>query len=146
MRGEKAAQLFEQGYNCAQAVSVAFCDLTGLTEKQAAMAASSFGGGFGRQREVCGAVSGMVLVLGMLEGYYDPADAQGKKDQYALVQKLSDIFRQEAGSIICREILDNPSTDPTPQTRSAQYYAMRSCTRMVYLAADILEKHLNHDL
>ena len=74
MRGKKAADLFEQGYNCAQAVAVAFCDLTGMTEQQAAMAASSFGGGFGRQREVCGAVSGMFFVLGTLYGYEDPTD------------------------------------------------------------------------
>ena len=143
MRGQKAAELFEQGYNCAQAVSVAYCDLTGLTEKQAAMAASSFGGGFGRQREVCGAVSGMVLVLGMLEGYFDPADNQGKMEQYALVQELCGKFKAEAGSIICRELLKDPSTDPVPQTRSPEYYAMRPCTRMVYLAADILEEYLN---
>lgn len=143
MRGKKAAELFEQGYNCAQAVSVAFCDLTGLTEKQAAMAASSFGGGLGRQREICGAVSGMALVLGMLEGYHDPQDNLGKKQQYALIQELCGKFKEETGSIVCRELLKNPSTDPTPQTRSPEYYALRPCTRMVYLAADILEQHLN---
>lgn len=142
MRGQKAAELFENGYNCAQAVAVAFCDLTGQTEQQAAMTASSFGGGLGRQREICGAVSGMCLVLGMLEGYHDPQDHQGKKDQYALVQKLCDTFRQDAGSILCRDILKNTDTDPTPQRRTPEYYNTRPCARMVYLAADILEEYL----
>lgn len=143
MRGKKAADLFEQGYNCAQAVAVAYCDLMGVTEKQAAMMASSFGGGFGRQREVCGAVSGMCLVLGTLEGYYDPQDQQGKMDQYALVQKLCAMFREEAGSILCRDILKTDDTSPKPQKRTPEYYNTRPCARMVYLAADILEEYLN---
>ena len=143
MRGQKAAELFEKGYNCAQAVAVAFCDLTGMTPQQAAMAASSFGGGFGRQREVCGAVSGMCLVLGMLEGYHDPADQQGKMEQYALVQKLCETFRQDAGSILCRDILKDADTTPKPSLRTPEYYNTRPCARMVYLAADILEEHLN---
>lgn len=142
MRGQKAADLFEKGYNCAQAVAVAFCDLTGQTEKEAAMMASSFGGGLGRQREICGAVSGMALVLGILEGYHDPADQAGKMAQYQLVQRLSDEFRQEAGSILCRDILKDPDTTPKPQARTPEYYATRPCARMVYLAADILEEHL----
>ena len=143
MRGQKAAELFEKGYNCAQAVAVAFCDLTGQTPQQAAMAASSFGGGFGRQREVCGAVSGMCLVLGMLEGYHDPQDQQGKMEQYALVQKLCGVFREDAGSILCRDILKNPDTLPKPELRTPEYYNTRPCARMVYLAADILEEYLN---
>ncbi len=143
MRGQKAADLFEKGYNCAQAVAVAFCDLTGQTEKEAAMMASSFGGGLGRQREICGAVSGMALVLGILEGYHDPADQEGKAAQYQLIQQLSNEFRQEAGSILCRDILKDPDATPTPSARTPAYYASRPCARMVYLAADILEEHLN---
>ena len=64
-----AAELFLKGYNCAQAVAVAFCDVTGLEESFAAKMASSFGGGMGRMREVCGAVSGMLMVAGLLYGY-----------------------------------------------------------------------------
>ena len=144
MRGKKAADLFEKGYNCAQAVAVAYCDLIGMTGQQAAMAASSFGGGFGRQREVCGAVSGMCLVLGMLEGYHDPEDQEAKAAQYALVQKLCGAFREEAGSILCRDILKNPDTLPKPELRTPEYYNTRPCARMVYLAADILEEYLNN--
>ena len=103
-----AAQLFVGGYNCAQAVAVAFSDVTGLDEKFSAKIASSFGGGMGRMREVCGAVSGMLLVAGHLYGYDGPNDGEEKMAHYALVQELAGKFREKAGSIICREILDNP--------------------------------------
>ena len=66
--GEKAVKLFESGYNCAQAVAAAFADVTGLEEKQAARMASAFGGGMGRLREVCGAVTGAAVVLGLRHG------------------------------------------------------------------------------
>lgn len=135
-----AAELFESGYNCAQAVAVAFCDVTGLDEKAAAAIASSFGGGMGRMREVCGAVSGMLLVAGILYGYDTPGDDSVKAAHYQLVQQMADQFRQEAGSIICRDILKNPPSDPKPTKRSAEFYQMRPCTKMVYLAAEILSQ------
>lgn len=141
-RGTQATELFLQGYNCAQAVAVAYSDLIGLTPDFSARMASSFGGGMGRLREVCGAVSGMLLVAGILYGY-DNADADDqKKAHYALVQELAGQFREQAGSIICREILKNPPTDPAPSPRTAEYYAQRPCARMVYIAADILERYI----
>lgn len=141
-RGTQAAELFLQGYNCAQAVAVAYSDLIGLTPDFSARMTSSFGGGMGRLREVCGAVSGMLLVAGILYGY-DHADAdEQKKAHYALVQELAGQFREQAGSIICREILKNPPTDPAPSPRTAEYYAQRPCARMVYIAADILEQYI----
>ena len=140
-----AAELFESGYNCAQAVTVAFCDVTGLEPNAAAAMASSFGGGMGRMREVCGAVSGMLLVAGILFGYNSPGNDEAKADHYRLVQEMAERFRQEAGSIICREILKNPPSDPSPTPRSAEFYQMRPCTRMVYLAAEILSSYLSAD-
>ena len=139
-----AAELFESGYNCAQAVAVAFCDVTGMDEKAAAAMASSFGGGMGRMREVCGAVSGMLLVAGILYGYDTPGDDSVKAAHYQLVQQMAEQFRQETGSIICRDILKNPPSDPTPTVRSAEFYQMRPCTRMVYLAAEILSKVISN--
>ena len=106
--GLKAAELFLSGYNCAQAVAVAFTDVTGLTEAQAAKMASAFGGGMGRMREVCGAVSGMLMVLSYVYGYDTPGDDISKKRLYGQVQALAAGFRAENGSIICREILKNP--------------------------------------
>ena len=140
--GTKAAELFLNGYNCAQAVAVAFCDVTGLEPDFAAKMASSFGGGMGRMREVCGAVSGMLMVLGLLYGYHTPGDDAGKKLQYQAVQALSSQFREQTGSIICREILKNPPSDPNPSPRTAEYYAKRPCARMVLTAASILDDYI----
>ena len=137
-----AGDLFWGGYNCAQSVAVAFCDVTGLEKDFAARMASSFGGGMGRQREVCGAVSGMLMVLGLLYGYDTPGDDVSKKRLYQDIQALCGRFREEVGSIVCREILRNPSTDPTPSPRTAEYYAKRPCARMVMTAARILDRYI----
>ena len=135
----KAAELFLQGYNCAQAVMVAFCDLTGLEQDAAAKQASAFGGGMGGLREVCGAVSGMFMVLGHLYGYESPTDDAAKKLVYEQARELAEKFREQTGSIICREILKNPPTDPNPSPRTAEYYAKRPCARMVMIAAELLD-------
>ena len=100
--GMYAAELFLKGYNCAQAIVVAFSDLTGLSPEFSAKMASSFGGGMGRMREVCGAVSGMLMVAGILYGYDQPEDGLVKKEHYALVQELAGQFREAVGSIVCR--------------------------------------------
>ena len=139
---EKAAQLFLQGYNCAQAMMVAYCDVTGLTPEFAARMASSFGGGMGRMREVCGAVSGMLMVAGLLYGYEIPGDEVSKKAHYHLVQHLAGKFREQAGSIVCREILKNPPSDPNPTPRTAEFYAQRPCARMLMLAAEVLDEYM----
>lgn len=139
----QAADLFLSGSNCAQAVLLAFSDITGLDNKLAAHISSSFGGGMGRMREVCGAVSGMLMVAGILYGYQDPGENdEQKKEHYALVQELSARFRQEAGSIVCREILKNPPSDPNPSPRTEEYYRVRPCARMVMLAAGILDDYI----
>lgn len=138
-RSIKAAELFLGGYNCAQAVAVAFCDLTGMDEKQAARLASPFGGGMGRMREVCGAVSGMFLVLGQLYGYDNCDDDTDKKALYQQVQVLAEEFRRQTGSIICREILKNPPSDPNPTPRTEEYYKARPCARMVMLAVELMD-------
>lgn len=139
---ELAAELFCKGYNCSQAVAVAFRDVTGLSEELSAKMVSSFGGGIGRMREVCGAVSGMMTVLGLLYGYSTPADDEAKRALYKEVQALAGVFRQEAGSIICREILKNPPSDPNPSPRTAEYYKCRPCARMCYIAASTLDKFI----
>lgn len=138
-----AGELFLGGYNCAQSVAMAFSDVTGLSREFSAKMASSFGGGMGRMREVCGAVSGMLMVAGLLYGYATPGDDAAKKAHYARVQELAGAFREEAGSIVCREILKNPPSDPSPSTRTAQYYATRPCARMVMLAARILDDYIS---
>ena len=143
--GMKAAELFLGGYNCAQAVLVAFSDLTGLDADFSAKFSSSFGGGMGRMREVCGAVSGMLMVAGLLYGYDTPGDDDIKKGHYARVQYLSGRFREEVGSIVCREILKNPPSDPNPSPRTKEYYAQRPCARMVLLAGQILDDYIQEN-
>jgi len=140
--GSYAEELFTKGYNCAQAVAVSYCDLTGLTPELTAKLASSFGGGMGRLREVCGAVSGMFMVAGILYGYDDPNDDTAKKNHYALIQELAAAFREKTGSIICRELLENPASDPNPTPRTPEFYKKRPCAYYVRLAAEILEDHI----
>ena len=137
-----AAELFLKGYNCAQAVAVALCDVTGLDETLSARLSSSFGGGLGRLREVCGAVSGMAMVAGALYGYEDPQDDAAKKVHYERIQQLAGQFRNRMGTIICRELLENPPSDPTPSPRTAEYYADRPCARFVMVAAEILDDYI----
>ena len=139
---ERAVELFVEGYSCSQAVAMAFCDVTGLDEKTTARMASSFGGGMGRMREVCGAVSGMLLVAGLLYGYEEAADTAGKRELYAQVQNMAGQFRTEMGSIICRDLLKNPPSDPNPTPRTAKFYQERPCARMVAAAAGIMEDYI----
>jgi C_GCAxxG_C_C family probable redox protein len=137
--GMKAAELFLGGYNCAQAVAVAFCDVTGLDADFTAKLVSPFGGGMGRMREVCGAVSGMYFVLGQLYGYETAGDDVSKKRLYTEVQELAAAFREENGSIICREILKNPPSDPNPTPRTAEFYAKRPCAKMVMTVGRLMD-------
>ena len=141
-RAEYAAQLFTEGYNCAQAVAIAFCDVTGFTKEQTARMVSPFGGGFGRMREVCGAVSGMTFVFGCLYGYEAP-NHEAQLRVYETEQALAAQFKEQAGSIICRDILKNPPSDPAPTPRTAEYYALRPCARMVYRATEVLDNYIS---
>ena len=145
-RAMRAAEAFESGYNCAQAVAVSFADVLGMEEKAIARAISGFGGGFGRLREVCGAFSGLVFVFSALYGYDDPAADTEKMEHYKNIQNLAKEFSAlGTGSIICRQILDNPSSDPQPEARTPEYYALRPCARMCYNAAYILQKYMQEN-
>ncbi len=130
-RIEKAREYFLAGYNCAQAVSAPFYDLIGMDEKTVLRMASSFGGGFGRLRELCGVLSGIGLIAGILYGDLDPADDSTKAAHYALIQEYTEKFRSINGSIVCRHLLDTPDTRPWPDARTAEYYSTRPCARFV---------------
>lgn len=141
-KAEIARENFKKGYNCAQAVLMAFAPDIGLPEETALLMAASFGGGMGRLREVCGAVSAMFMVSGMRDGYMDPKDAAAKRDHYARIQKLAAQFKEENGSYICRELLGRPAgaDTPIPAPRTGEYYQKRPCAELVYSAAAILER------
>ncbi len=141
---ELAMEFFGQGYSCAQAVLLAFCEETGLTKQQAAMLAAPFGGGMGRLRQVCGAFSAALMVMGFLEGVSAPDDEQAKADQYAEIQRWAKVFEDQNGSIICRELLkDVPTTHGSiPQPRTEEYYAQRPCMAIVGRAAGMIDTFL----
>ena len=143
-RGTKAKALFLDGYNCSQAVVLAFADEIGIDEVALLKMSSSFGGGMGRLREVCGAVSGMYIVLGFFRGYDSPNDFEGKKRLYSEIQELAAKFREKYGSIVCRELLSGvPHTDgAVPEKRTDDYYKKRPCGEQIEYAAYILNEFL----
>lgn len=144
-KGQIARKYFEEGYNCSQAVVLAFAENFGLDKKTAVMIASPFGAGMGRLREVCGAVSGMFMVLGLKYGNDDPKNFQAKTELYKKVQNLAESFKQENGSIICRELLGLPqkgASAPVPEKRTEEYYKKRPCSQIVEYAADLLEEFI----
>lgn len=104
-RIEKAVEFFKSGYNCSQSVVLAFADMYGFTQEQAARMAASFGGGIGRMRQTCGAACGMFLLAGLETGATDPKDREGKGANYAVVQELAAEFKKRNGSTICAELL-----------------------------------------
>ena len=138
-KGEIAKSYFkDEGLNCAQAVLCAFCDETGLSYETSLALASSFGGGMGRLREVCGAVSGMFMVAGLMYG-----NENKKADHYKLIQDLANEFKEENGSIICRELIGVKGPEaPTPEKRTEKYYLKRPCAELVEMAADIMDKYI----
>ena len=141
---EKAANNFREGYNCAQSVLLAFANKVGLKENVALKLASSFGGGMGRLREVCGAVSAMFIIAGILKGYTEPNNDIVKANHYKLIQDLAAEFKLKHGTIICRELLglDGTEFSPIPSARTDEYYKERPCEEFIRCAAEIVEEDL----
>jgi len=142
-RSEKAKELFKSGYNCSQAVVGVFCEELGLDFETAMKVACSFGGGMGRMREVCGTVTGMFMASGLaLAGSGNAPEV--KKAQYEHVQELAKRFKDQNGSIICRELLEGvgATSTPTPDARTENYYKKRPCVELVGDAVEILERYL----
>lgn len=142
-KADKAKELFKSGYNCSQAVLGVFCEELGLDFDTAMKISSSFGGGMGRMREVCGTVSGMFMAAGLAYSSSD-SSAQNKTEQYKIVQELAKRFKDRNGSIICRELLQGieNSTTPTPSERTETYYKKRPCIELVSDSVEILEQYL----
>ena len=138
---EKAMSIFREGYSCSQSLILAFEDEIEIDKSTALKIASSFGAGMGRLREVCGAVTGMFIVAGILYGYDSPEDREGKIEHYSLIQKLGGEFSEKHGSIVCRELLglDLKKDIPVPEKRTKEYYKKRPCAELVGDAAEILE-------
>ena len=146
-RVERAQNFFKSGYNCAQAVVMAFDDVMGLSTEELARLAAPFGGGMGRMREVCGTVSGMAFLAGAIKPSVDPSNLEERKENYALVQTFADKFRAENGDIVCRRLLGlepivERNETAMPSERTAEYYRKRPCSEYVGCAARIVAEHL----
>ena len=145
---EKAAKLFYDGYNCAQAVFGAFADEIGIPMETAAKMASALGGGLCRMRETCGAVSGGMLALGTLQGYDISGDDQIKMALYARGQRVMKAFKEIYGTFCCRELLgllENAPLTPVPSPRTEEYYKARPCARFIYEMARLVEEELKRE-
>ena len=157
----KAEENFKSGYNCAQAVVKVFADEAGIDSDTLVRLAQGFGGGMSRQREVCGAVSGMVMIASLLCGSSDPADKSAKDNCYDKIQALCQKFREQNGSIICRELLglvpmgqsEAALKNKTPvehkvessvsSERTTEYYKKRPCALLCADAAELLADFLS---
>lgn len=143
-RSQEAKDNFINGMNCAQAVFSAFGDVTGFDKETSYRISSSFGGGIGRLREVCGALSGALMVLGWLEGTYPVTDGEAKAEHYRMIQEIAKRFENEIGSIKCWKILGIPEgpSVPVPEYHTPEYLATRPCPGCVEAAARILDEFL----
>lgn len=134
---------FMSGCNCSQAVFSAFSDITGIDPELSLKMSSSFGGGMGRLREVCGAFSGILMVLGCLYGYSDVKNPSLKSQHYRRVQELAQEFKKRTGSLICREHLGlTGASTPDSPVRTAEFYKTRPCARLIQTAAEIMDEYI----
>ena len=139
-RVEQAVLNFQSGYNCAQAVFLAYSDLLEVDMEMAKKMSVSFGGGMGRMREVCGTVSAMAMLAGFKYPVEDPKDQEARKRNYAAVQSMANRFKERFGSIVCRDLLaakEAALTDPAPSLRTKEFYERRPCARFVAESARI---------
>lgn len=141
VRKRRAMEFFLEGYNCTQSVVLAFEDLLpSACRDEILCMASAFGGGMGRLREVCGSVSGMFLIAGLLYGYSGPETGTKKAELYGKIQELAHRFEEKNGSIVCRELLGLSVKEetPVPSARTEEYYKKRPCKELIGMAAEIL--------
>ena len=145
---ERAVELFKEGFNCSQSVFTAFAYRFGMDEETALKVSAGLGGGLGRMREVCGAVSGGAMVIGSICSATEGKDGDSKQKNYELVREFAEKFAKENGSIICRELLEldvKMEKSAKPEERTAQYYKKRPCVELVECAARIIEEMIKEN-
>lgn len=145
-RSEKAVAYFKEGYNCCQSIVLAFFDLVNIDKTELLKIASGFGGGLGRLRETCGAVSGMIIIAGLLYGYDVPDTDLLKKELYRTIQELGLSFEDKNGSLTCRDLLksEEKHSNYIPSKRTKDFYDNRPCANLIFSAAEILEKYIEN--
>jgi len=143
-RTTRAVDFFKEGYNCSQSVVMAYADYFPFEIETLKRLSAPFGAGMGRLREVCGAATGMFMVLGMVKPASDPLDINAKTANYETVQKTASAFKQKLGSFICADLLEMTREPQSviPNDRNATYYAERPCALCVAVGAEILGKEL----
>lgn len=144
-RDRMAREYFRDGYNCCQSVLLAFKDVIDLPADKIAAISAGFGGGMGRLREICGAMSASVFMAGVISPSSEPSNHAERTANYALVQQFAARFREEQGSIVCRELLgirSGQKESPAPSERTGQWYTSRPCERIVGAAARMIAEKL----
>jgi C_GCAxxG_C_C family probable redox protein len=145
---DRAVEFFKEGFNCSQSVFTAFAYRFGMDEETALKVSAGLGGGLGRMREVCGAVSGGAMVIGSICSATEGKDGDSKQKNYELVREFAEKFAKENGSIICRELLEldvKMEESAKPEERTAQYYKKRPCVELVECAARIIEEMIKEN-
>lgn len=143
MKEEKAKKIFSEGFNCAQAVFSTYAPGLGLDKEQALKIASGFGGGMARMGEVCGAVTGAFMVIGLKFGFLKAEENGAKEKTYDLINEFSGKFKELHGTIICRDLVGCDISNPEGRKKAAdQGLFDELCPKLVYDAASILEEIL----
>ena len=147
-RVHRAVDNFMQGYGCCQSVVAAFADLYGMDDLTAKRVGAGFGGGVGRLRMMCGAVSGLVILAGLDCGQTEGADREGKSACYKVVQELLARFKEQNGSVVCAELLglkgyEKAHSSYVASERTAEFYKTRPCAAKVECAARIFAEYLD---
>lgn len=148
-RVQQAIRNFNDGFNCAQSVFLAYSDIFELDMNTAKKVSVSFGGGMGRMREVCGTVSAMAMLAGFRYPVLDEKNREDRTKNYQIVQKMAELFKEKNETIYCRNLLGslkNISNSPVPEMRTKEYYAKRPCGRFVEDAARIAGSMLKGEL
>lgn len=144
-RADHAKELFLKGYACSNALTIPFCDLTNISETEMLKLSLPLGGGLGRLRLTCGAISGMALIIGLIFSKEEVSE-ENKLYVYGIVQELTEKFKQEKKTLVCEDLLRNAQLEVEfagkPEARTDEYYKKRPCANIVYLAAKILEDYL----
>lgn len=142
-RVKKSLKLFNSGYNCAQSVVCAYSDIFGISIEEGRKLSSGFGGGIGGLRRTCGAFSGLVILLGLKHGAYDPNDNTAKRAYYKLIQDCEQEFKDKFETSNCKELLTKAGAhfSESPMARNEEYYSKRPCAVFVACASELFEKY-----
>lgn len=142
-RIEQATSCFQEGFSCSQAVLSTYSKRFGLNRKKALKIAQAFGGGIAQTGQICGAVSGAFMVIGLKHGRIKAEDLEAKEKTYEITRKFMDKFKSQNGSIICKELLGYDISTPEGMKLSEEQNLFETiCPKFVQSAVEILDQIL----